>query len=468
MLIRRPSEEGMTLTRATILPGSYQWPFNCRAMSAVILVAASLSAAWLSGCAQRVSTKSVASSNSPKASGIPAEPMELFVPRPIGDSFKAPPRISFVKIHDLDQDGLVDVLVCDCNKNAICWIRQVESGKFEEQVIADQIVAPARLECVDLDGDGDQDLLIAVLGQLFPTNERVGSVVILENNGDGGFTRHLLLDQVARVSDVRAGDLDQDGDLDLVVTQFGYNDGEIQWLENQGSWRFASHPIQNLAGGIHGIVADMNQDAHLDIVAIISQEIESIFLFCGNGHGDFRTKKIYSSKNPDFGSSGISLCDLDADGDLDILYCNGDAFDYSPPRPWPWHGFQWLENLGQEQFRYHRLLDLGGATNSHAADFDGDGDLDIFVTSTFNDWDTPESQSLILLENAGNMTFKIHGLANAPTHLQALDVGDLDNDGRLDLVTGGMHVSPPYDRVERVVWWRGNEQVPVAKLTLLE
>ena len=452
----------------TILQFWYLWPFKHKALSAAILFAAIVSVAWLSGWTQLLSYKSVENSNPSRASGIPAEPMELFIPRPIGDSFNTPPRISFVKIHDLDQDGLADVLVCDCTKNAICWIRQVEAGIFEEQVIADQIVAPARLECVDFDGDGDSDLLIAVLGQLFPTNERVGSLVILENGGDGKFKRHVLLDKVARVSDVRAGDVDQDGDLDLVVTQFGYNDGEIQWLENQGSWRFASHPLQNLAGGIHGIVADLNQDGHLDIAALISQEIESIFLFYGDGAGDFRERKIYSSENPDFGSAGISLCDLDADGDLDILYCNGDAFDYSPPRPWPWHGFQWLENLGREKFRYHRVLDLGGAVNSQAADFDADGDLDIFVTSTFNDWDTPASQSLMLLENAGNMRFKVHALANSPTHIQSLDIGDLDHDGRLDLVTGGMHVSSPYDRLERIVWWQGNEQIPVVKRSLLE
>ena len=389
-----------------------------------------------------------------QATSVPAEPLNLFVQHPIGDGFKEPPKISYVKIFDLNNDGLLDVLVCDCTNNTISWIRQVEPGKFVEQVLAEQLVAPARLSCADMDGDGDTDLIVAVLGQLFPTNEPVGSVVILENDGKTNFKPRVLLDKVARVADVQVGDLDGDGDLDLVVTQFGYYDGGIQWLENQGNWQFKSHQLQTLAGGIHGVVADIDQDGHLDITALVSQEVESIYAFYGDGTGKFQESKLYAAENPDFGSAGISLVDLDGDGDLDILYCNGDAFDYSPPRPWPWHGFQWLENLGRNNFKVHRLLDLGGAVNAQAVDFDNDGDVDIFVTSTFNDWASPESQSLILLKNTGNMTFNSHPLANAPTHIQALDIADLDGDGRLDLVTGGMHVSQPYDRVERVVWWQ--------------
>jgi hypothetical protein len=52
---------------------------------------------------------------------------------------------------------------------------------------------------------------------------------------------------------------------------------------------------------------------------------------------------------------------LDQDGDLDILYTNGDAFDYIPSLPRPWHGVQWLENLGGLEFTYHRLAAFDGA-----------------------------------------------------------------------------------------------------------
>ena len=87
------------------------------------------------------------------AESVAGQPLELFVQRPIGNSFLVPPRISQVVIVDLDRDGLQDVIVCDCVENTVSWIRQVVRGEFTEQVIAENLIAPARVECVDFDGD---------------------------------------------------------------------------------------------------------------------------------------------------------------------------------------------------------------------------------------------------------------------------------------------------------------------------
>jgi len=399
----------------------------------------------------------------PPAESVLGDPLQLFTTRPIGKSFDLPPKISHVQMIDLDGDGLKDVLVCDCSSNTVSWIRQQPEAEFNEIVILDNVFAPARAECVDVDRDGDLDILVAVLGQLFPSNEKIGSLVALENDGQENFSSRILLQNVARVSDVRAADLDGDNDIDLAVTHFGYNEGEMRWMENVGSWEFSSHMLQKQAGGIHGVIADINGDQLNDITLLMSQQYEEIDVFLNAGRGKFKESKVYSAGNPDFGSAGIWLFDLDRDGDLDILYCNGDAFDYSPPRPWPWHGLQWLENSGTAQFRNHRLADFGGAVCAQASDFDGDGDIDIFASSAFNDWETPLSQSLILLENSGTMQFVAHPLANTPTHIQTFDTGDINGDGRLDLVTGGMHISDPYDRLGRVLLWLGNENMPVVK-----
>ncbi len=141
-----------------------------------------------------------------------------------------------------------------------------------------------------------------------------------------------------------------------------------------------------------------------------------------------------------------------------MLYSNGDAFDYAPPKG------RRLERPAVARkhaaaltFAYHRIADFAGASSPQAADLDGDGDLDIVVVSAYNDWDDAEAQSLVWFENDGHMRFTLRDLASSPTHLITLAVGDLNGDGRPDLVTGGMHVSRPYDRMSRVTsgWTAG-------------
>jgi len=59
--------------------------------------------------------------------------------------------------------------------------------------------------------------MVAVLGVIFPCNDKIGSVVILENDGKNHFKKHVVIDKVARVSDVRAGDID--GDVYSIQTE---------------------------------------------------------------------------------------------------------------------------------------------------------------------------------------------------------------------------------------------------------
>jgi len=370
---------------------------------------------------------------------------------PIGDS---KPWITNLTIVDLDRDGLKDVVACDAKLNRICWIRQSPPGQYEELPIGSEVRGPAHVSPCDIDLDGDLDLLIAKMGMIFPNNDRIGAVVVLENDGDEQFTNRTVVEQVARVTDVQCGDLDGDGDLDLAVGQFGYDDGEIRWMENKANWKFDSHILLKLSGTIHIPVADMDGDGDLDIVALVTQEWEEIYVFENNGKGHFETRRIYGSTNEDFGSSGISVVDLDLDGDPDILYSNGDAFDYIPPGPRPWHGVQWLENTGKLEFAYHRIGDLPGAYSANGVDVDSDGDLDVVVVSCFNDWGKPDARSMIWFENDGRMGYVPHGLVSDPTHLLVLDSADMDGDGWVDLVTGGFYAYPPYDRMSRVVLWK--------------
>lgn len=420
--------------------------------SVILLLGFAALLAALGGCERRPTPRIEEADTNPKDGG-------KFGPRsleaqPVGAPVEGRPWTPHVAAVDLDRDGKVDLVVCDGQRNQVSWVRQVERGQFEEQVLAAEIAGPVHTEAVDIDGDGDLDLLIASMGVIFPNNDKIGSVIILENDGHQHFTKHIVAEHVARVTDVRAGDFNNDGRPDLAVAQFGYDQGEIRWMENLGGWNFRSHNLLNLSGAINVCVADLNGDRTLDIVAVVAQQWEEVVLFQNDGTGNFTTKVIFGSTNEDFGSSGITLCDLNRDGKPDVLYTNGDGFDYAEPGSRPWHGVQWLENLGGGLFRFHRIGDLPGAYSPVGVDFDKDGAVDVVAVSGFNDWRNPKSVSMMLFHNDGKMNFTPFPLARVPTHLMSLTQGDLDGTGAPVLITGGFHAYPPFEHMSRVTLWR--------------
>jgi len=377
-----------------------------------------------------------------------------FMAEPIGAPWDGKPWISHVNIVDLDQDGRPDILACDDKLQAVVWLRQVGDGKFEESVLMGDLPSPVHVEAVDFNGTGHLDLLVACMGEVFPNNDKIGSVIILENDGHEHFTKHVIAEHIARVTDVRAGDFNGDGKLDLAVGQFGYDQGEIRWMENLGNWEFKSHNLLNLSGTINVCVADMTGNGHLDIVALVSQQWEEVYLFENDGRGNFTNKIIFGSTNEDYGSSGICLCDLNRDGRPDIIYTNGDGFAYADPGMRPWHGVQWLENRGNGFFKFHRVGNLAGAYAPVGIDLDRNGAMDIVCVSGFNDWKNPKAASLVAFMNDGNMNFTMHVLAYAPTQLITCAAGDLDGSGRPSIVAGGFYSYPPFDKMGRITLWR--------------
>ncbi len=384
------------------------------------------------------------------------EDLGRFTAEPVGAAFEGKPWISHLAVVDLDRDGRDDVLGCDDKLLAVVWLRQTEPGKFSESTLMGGLPAPVHVEAVDIDGDGDLDLLVSCMGEVFPNNEKIGSIIILENDGQQHFTKHIVAEQIMRVTDIRAGDFDGDGRLDLAVAQFGYDQGQIQWLRNLGHWQFEGHVLLSLSGTINVGVADLNGDRTPDIVALVSQQWEEIHLFENDGKGNFKGKILFGSTNEDYGSSGMSLSDLNRDGRPDILYTNGDGFAYADPGQRPWHGLQWLENLGGGAFKFHRIGDMPGAFSPVGVSLDGNGIMDVVCVSGFADWKNPAAAAVVVFKNDGRMNFTPHVLAHAPIQLIACATGNLDGTGRPALVTGGFYSYPPFDRMGRITLWRQN------------
>jgi len=416
-----------------------------------MMVASVLAVILLAGCAPSKEETQIKLGQTPIV-----DDLGRFTAEEVGTPFTDNPWISHVTMVDLDQDGLPDILAADDRLNAIVWLRQVKTGKFEESVLCGDLPGVVHVQAVDFNHTGHPDLLVACMGEVFPNNDKIGSVIILENDGRHHFTKHVILDHIARVTDVQAANLagHKDGKLDLAVGQFGYNQGEIRWLKNLGDWKFESHILLDLSGTINVCCADLCGRGYMDIVALVSQEWEEVVLFQNDGNGNFTNHVIFGSTNEDYGSSGISLCDLNNDGRPDVLYTNGDGFAYADPGTRPWHGVQWLENRGNGFFKYHRLGNLAGAYAPVGVSLNNDGIMDVVCVSGFNDWRDKKAASLVAFKNDGKMNFTMHVLAHEPIMLVTCAAGNLDYSGLPSIVTGGFAAYPPFERMGRITVWR--------------
>jgi hypothetical protein len=365
-------------------------------------------------------------------------------------------QVTNVQIVDIDGDGQKEVLVCDAVRQAILVYRRGADDQWQEQVIADGLPAPAHVTVVDLDQDGDLDLVVAVLGTLFPSDELVGKVVWLENVG-GKYRPHVLLEDVRRVADVQAGDLDGDGDIDLAVAVFGHTRGEVLWLENRGGGAFLDHQLLDRPGAIHVPLADYDGDGDLDIAVIVSQDEEELWAFENLGGGQFTRRRLWHNDNYDVGSAGLVAADVDQDGDMDLVLPQGDNLEDITYWPQPYHGCTWLENRGGWNFVEHRMADVGLTYAAAVSDLDGDGHRDVVLALMAHDLDDPRQASLVWLRNDGAQHFTPYRIASEPYGLVAVACGDLNGDGRPDIVATGLRTHHSSTRVNRVTLWLSQE-----------
>ena len=324
---------------------------------------------------------------------------------------------------------------------------------------------PATVVETDLNQDGNADYVVAELGSFYPDDHKKGSVVWLKPTGDPDSTAAAyepihLLTGVGRVADVGVADFDADGDSDLIVAEFGWREtGGIHLLVNYSDAfdgadasaepRFRRVTFDPRHGASHLEVTDINGDGHPDFFALISQEHERVEAFINTGSGSFQRQEVFDAQNAAFGSTSMTMADIDLDGDEDLVLTTGDYLDSLLLQPW--HGVYWLENTGNFPFEVHKVSDLPGATIAAVGDFDADGDQDIVASACLvtepNNRNLPSVQRTltVLCEQTSPGTFATRVISRDDTGGLAAAAGDFDGDSRTDFLTAAFFMPGEYE-----------------------
>jgi hypothetical protein len=263
-----------------------------------------------------------------------------------------------VALADVDSDGDLDALVVCQALNSIKVYVNNGRGAFTNSFSTPTGPTPDDLHLADLDADGDLDLVVA--------NTFATTLSVRLNNGNGSFSNAPDITVRDNPRGLALGDIDGDGDLDLVVshsvtTSTWFNNGHGQFTTPIFLGTFMGLPVEV-------VLADLNQDGHLDLVT-------------GDGDGYVRIRP--GSASGVFGNmttlpsgiyyGGVGVADLDADGDLDIVRASLSVVHV-------------LLNAGNGAFTAPVTLPLSGSTATSVAtgDVDNDGDIDFLVSDYLN------------------------------------------------------------------------------------
>ena len=295
----------------------------------------------------------------------------------------------------------------------------------------------------DLDGDGDRDMLVGVLGGAFnPNNTTIDNFLMLERGPGQRYdlrTRRFLTQIDVGSESIPAWvDIDGDGDLDLfLANKIEPGDtraGRLFFFENTGD---AANPDLYLRGAVAEFASayhyapafgDLDGDGDYDI--LMGTWDAELMLVLNEGSasspvwGEPQTAFVTLTRGR---NAQPTLGDIDGDGDLDLFIgeSSGEINFYrnigSPQAP----EFELVDDKFQ-------AIDVGRRSSPHLKDFDGDGDLDLLIGS--------ETEGIFLYRNTGSPTephFELdESFAPIVAPFSSPELVDIDGDGVLELFTG--------------------------------
>jgi VCBS repeat protein len=242
-------------------------------------------------------------------------------------------RVAHVASGDFDGDKDLDVLVAAFGwrkTGRILLLRRSddESGKpkYEEEVV-DPRHGPSHVLPIDWDRDGDLDF-VALISQ---EHEKVE---LFRNDGAGNFRPETIFaagDPGYGSSGIELIDFDDDGDMDVLLTNGDSMDSRtlkpshgVRWLENKGDPPFTAHLLTNLPGAFKAVAGDIDGDGDRDVIVIAFPPMgtapstwpstDLLVVLEQTTPGQF-ARHVLPEK---IGGTAMTAGDFDGDGDLDL------------------------------------------------------------------------------------------------------------------------------------------------------
>lgn len=360
---------------------------------------------------------------------LASAPLEAPVKHLIADGY---PEAYGLAVADIDGNGHLDVLATTKSPNGLMlWLNEDGTGlRWTTQAVAPGFTGGTGVQVGDVDSDGDLDLV--------GSSQSPGSLAWWRNDGGTPITwTQFAIDlDVPMSCNLWLADMDSDGDLDVVSS--GWTGGFVAWWRNDGGdrVRWSKEEITALPGAHSSVAGDLDGDGDLDVVAT-SGTTGRVMVCRNDGSGTWTTTALSPRVS---GARYADVADLDGDGHLDVV-----ATGFGGTVVW-WRNVagdasQWdTETISDEMDGGHFVV---------VRDVDGDGRQDVLMS----DW-ADDTIAWFSLTDDGWEYHLVDGAFGGT--LSAL-TGDLDGDGTLEVI------GTAYGTGE-IAWWEVNALAAAGQL----